>query len=359
MKEVDGFGWIEEASRGQRDRPARCKRNFCETCSLVLWAIIECGGMQMEQVRIGKSEVYTTKLGLGTNKVGGHNLFNNLNEQDGYDLLRAALDQGINLWDTAYMYGLGRSEEIIGDVLQDYDRSKVIIATKAAQDKSQDMAINNSAAFIRQAVDDALRRLKTDYIDIFYLHYPDETTPKDEAIETLDEIRKAGKIRAIGVSNFSLSQIKEANKNGKLDIVEDQYSLVHRAPVQAELKYLQEQNISFVPFFPLASGLLTGKYGLADWDKFKNTDGGQMLGDFSQDQYEQAIRGIDGVRQIADQHQATVTQTVLAWYMANPAISVVIPGARNVKQVESNAGALQVKLSPDEYQQIDDLFRNF
>ncbi|NUG66631.1 aldo/keto reductase [Lactobacillus mellis] len=313
----------------------------------------------MEKVRIGKSDVYTIKLGLGTNKVGGHNLFKNLNEKDGYDLVREALNQGINFLDTAYVYGIGRSEEIIGDVLQDYDRSKVIIATKAAQDKSQDMAMNNSADFIKKSVDEALLRLKTDYIDIFYLHFPDEKTPKDEAVETLDEIRKAGKIRAIGVSNFSLDQIKEANANGKVDIVEDQYSLVHRSAVKEELEYLQAQNISFVPYFPLASGLLTGKYSLDDWDKFKNTDGGQLLGDFSKEQYDKAIQGIEGVRKIADSHQATVTQTVLAWYMANPAISVVIPGARNVEQVKNNAAALHIELSPDEYQQIDQLFSDF
>ena len=313
----------------------------------------------MEKVRIGKSDVYTIKLGLGTNKVGGHNLFKNLNEKDGYDLVREALNQGINFLDTAYVYGIGRSEEIIGDVLQDYDRSKVIIATKAAQDKSQDMAMNNSADFIKKAVDEALLRLKTDYIDIFYLHFPDEKTPKDEAVETLDEIRKAGKIRAIGVSNFSLDQIKEANANGKVDIVEDQYSLVHRSAVKEELEYLQAQNISFVPYFPLASGLLTGKYSLDDWDKFKNTDGGQLLGDFSKEQYDKAIQGIEGVRKIADSHQATVTQTVLACYMANPAISVVIPGARNVEQVKNNAAALHIELSPAEYQQIDQLFSDF
>ena len=313
----------------------------------------------MEKVRIGKSDVYTIKLGLGTNKVGGHNLFKDLNEKDGYDLVREALNQGINFLDTAYVYGIGRSEEIIGDVLQDYDRSKVIIATKAAQDKSQDMAMNNSADFIKKAVDEALLRLKTDYIDIFYLHFPDEKTPKDEAVETLDEIRKAGKIRAIGVSNFSLDQIKEANANGKVDIVEDQYSLVHRSAVKEELEYLQAQNISFVPYFPLASGLLTGKYSLDDWDKFKNTDGGQLLGDLNKEQYDKAIQGIEGIRKIADSHQATVTQTVLAWYMANPAISVVIPGARNVEQVKNNAAALHIELSPAEYQQIDQLFSDF
>lgn len=313
----------------------------------------------MKKVRIGKSDVYTTKLGLGTNKVGGHNLFKDLKEKDGYDLVREALQQGINFLDTAYIYGVGRSEEIIGEVLQEYDRSKVIIATKAAQDKSHDMTMNNSANFIKKAVDEALLRLKTDYIDIFYLHFPDEKTPKDEAVEALDEVRQAGKIRAIGVSNFSLDQIKEANANGKVDIAEDHYSLVHRSPVKAEIEYLQAHNISFVPYFPLASGLLTGKYSFADWDKFKNTDGGKLLGDFSKKQYDEAIQGIEGIHKIAATHQVTVTQIVLAWYMANPVISVVIPGARNVKQVRDNAAAMKIELSSDEYQQIDQLFSFF
>ncbi|MFT8393349.1 MAG: aldo/keto reductase, partial [Liquorilactobacillus ghanensis] len=122
----------------------------------------------MTKINIGSSSVTSTKLGLGTNKVGGHNLFQNLQDQDGYDVVKTALDAGVQLLDTAYMYGLGRSEEIIGDVIQDYDREKIVIATKAAQDSQQDMKPNNQPAFLKKAVDEALKRLKTDYIDIFY-----------------------------------------------------------------------------------------------------------------------------------------------------------------------------------------------
>ncbi|MDF7639223.1 aldo/keto reductase [Lactobacillus sp. ESL0791] len=313
-----------------------------------------------QEIKIGKSDVVTSsKLGLGTNKVGGHNLYQDLNEQDGYALLRASLKKEINFWDTAFAYGLGRSEEMIGDVLQEYDRSQVIVATKAAQDKDNGMAINNSPQFLQEAVDEALLRLKTDYIDIFYIHFPDEKTPKDEAVDALDEMRQAGKIRAIGVSNFSLDQIKEANKNGKVDIVENEFSLIRRQQAKETMTYLKENNISFVPFFPLASGLLTGKYKASDWDKFKQTDNCKLLGTFSEGQFDQAIASVDQVRKIAQKHEATVTQVVLAWYMANPEISVVIPGARNVRQVESNAAALDVQLTPAEYQEIDRAFSKF
>lgn len=144
-----------------------------------------------KEVKIGKSDVIATKIGLGTNKVGGHNLFKSLDDRDGYAVVRAALDSGITLLDTAYMYGLGRSEEIIGEVLKEYDRSKLVIATKASQDPAQEHKKNNNTpAFLKQAVADALRRLQTDYIDIFYIHFPDEETPKDEAVAALVDLKK-------------------------------------------------------------------------------------------------------------------------------------------------------------------------
>lgn len=223
----------------------------------------------VETIKIGNSDVTSEKLGLGTNKVGGHNLFNDLKDEDGYAVVKEAIDKGITTLDTAYMYGLGRSEEIIGDVIQDYDRSKLVIATKAAQDPDNDNKPNNSPEFLKKAVDDALKRLKTDYIDIFYIHFPDETTPKDQAVAALQELKEAGKIKAIGVSNFSLDQIKEANKDGYVDVVEDNYSLVHREAEKNLFPYLKKNKIAFVPYFPLASGLLTGKYNLGDAKKFK------------------------------------------------------------------------------------------
>ncbi|MFT8556337.1 aldo/keto reductase [Liquorilactobacillus hordei] len=303
-----------------------------------------------EKVRIGKSDVVATKVGLGTNKVGGHNLFKNLDDQDGYAVVRAALDSGITLLDTAYMYGLGRSEEIIGEVIKNYDRSKVIIATKASQDPARDHDNNNTPAFLKQSVEDALKRLQTDYIDIFYIHFPDEGTPKDEAIATLADLKKEGKIKAIGVSNFTLDQIKEANKNGDVDIVEDNYSLVHRAAEKELLPYLRENEISFVPYFPLASGLLTGKYSALDADKFKQ---------FNSEQFRRIINNMSRIKEIAAKYDATAAQIVLAWYIANPDMSVVIPGARKLEQVASNAQAMNLTLTKDEYAEIDTAFKGF
>lgn len=302
----------------------------------------------LNQIKIGKSAVETTTLGLGTNKVGGHNLFEGLEDQDGYEVVRTALDSNIKLLDTAYAYGYGRSEEIIGDVIKDYDRSNITIATKAAQDVNLDYKPNNNPEFLTQQIDHALKRLKTDYIDIFYIHFPDETTNKAEAIEALVKARDAGKIKAIGVSNFSLEQIKEANADDVIDVVEDHYSLVHRDAEKELIPYLNERNITFVPYFPLASGILTGKYAKTDSGKFNQ---------YSQAEFDQIIDAVEKVRGIAESKDATVAQVVLAWYLKNPNLGVVIPGARKAEQVKSNVKATAIELSDQEYHQIDAWFK--
>lgn len=298
-------------------------------------------------VKIGKSEVVSGPLGLGTNKIGGHNLFDGLKDSDGEAVIKAALNDGITLLDTAFMYGLGKSEDIIGNVIQDFDRSKFVIASKAAQDPNNDLKPNNDPKFLTKSIDESLERLQTDYIDIFYIHFPDDKTPKAEAVDALAQAKKAGKIRAIGISNFNLDQIKEANQDGQVDVVENNYSLVHRDAESEIFPYLKAHQISFVPYFPLASGLLTGKYSRNDADKFSR---------FSTSKFNQIMDSLDQVKTIAGNHQATIAQTILAWYIANPDISVVIPGARLPEQVASNAKALDVQLSPAEFDEIDGLF---
>ncbi|AYF92087.1 aldo/keto reductase [Apilactobacillus bombintestini] len=308
-------------------------------------------------VKIGKSNVESTSLGLGTNAVGGNNLFPNLNDETGIQIVKTALDSGITLLDTAFAYGMGHSEELIGKAIQGYDRSKFVIATKAAQDTSNgDVTINNNPQFLKQAVEDALKRLQTDYIDIFYIHFPDDQTPKDEAVAALHELKEEGKIKAIGVSNFSLDQIKEANKDGYVDVVEDQYSLLHRDAENEMFDYLRENNISFVPFFPLASGLLTGKY--SEVVDFPEDDIRHGNPDFSGERFANIVKKVNGLKPLADKHDATIAQLVLAWYMKNPDITVVIPGAKKPEQVQSNAKAMNVSLSDEEYAQIDNEFKN-
>ena len=315
--------------------------------------------MRIKPDTFGKSEVVANPLGLGTNAVGGHNLFHALDDHAGKQLVDAAIANGINLLDTAYVYGLGHSEELIGEVIQRHHRPDLVIATKGAHDfSSGEEVINNDPAFLTAQVEASLRRLQTDYLDIYYIHFPDHDTPKAEAVGALQRLKEQGKIRAIGVSNFSLAQIKAANADGYVDVVEDEFSLLHQDHLtDGLLDYLHDHQISFVPYFPLASGLLTGKYD--HLVEFPADDIRSQIADFKEPRFSQILAAVEQVRPIAAAHNATVTQVILAWYLQNPLISAVIPGAKRAQQVEANAQAMNVALSNAEYQTITAVFKGF
>lgn len=313
----------------------------------------------VKAVQFGKSAVVANPLGLGTNAVGGYNLFPGLDDGAGRKLVDAAIANGINLLDTAYVYGLGHSEQLVGQVVKDHRREELMIATKGAHDFSTGReVIRNDPDFITQQVDQSLKRLGVDYIDIYYLHFPDHDTPKAEAVGALQRLREAGKIRAIGISNFNLDQIKEANADGYVDVVEDEFSLLHQDHLtEGMLDYLRDHQISFVPYFPLASGLLTGKY--VQDVSFPADDIRSQIADFKQPRYGKILAAVDQVRPIADRHGATVAQTILAWYLQNPLITAVIPGAKRADQVISNAQAMNIQLTAEEYQTIETAFADF
>jgi len=308
-----------------------------------------------KQVSLGKSDLHVNPIGLGTNAVGGHNLYPNLDEEAGKELVRTAINNGINFIDTAYLYGQGRSEELIGEVVKETGkRSELVIATKISPVfEGNDMTNNNSPSFLKEEVEKSLKRLQTDYIDLMYIHYADEETPKDEAVAALEELKTEGKIRSIGVSNFSLDQVKEANKKGNVDVYQGEYNLLNREAEETLFPYLVENNISFVPFFPLASGLLAGKYNKND--KFDDLRKG--LPYFQGEAFEQNLDKVEKVRKIADAKDAEVAHVVLAWYLTRDAVDTVIPGAKRGEQVLNNLKTLDVQLTNEEIQEINQIFK--
>ncbi|ADP34497.1 aldo/keto reductase [Bacillus atrophaeus] len=309
----------------------------------------------MQKTRIGKSDLQVFPIGLGTNAVGGHNLYPDLNEEAGKELVREALRSGVNLLDTAYIYGVGRSEELIGEVLREYNREDVIIATKAAHRKEgDDFVFDNSPEFLKQSVEDALKRLQTDYIDLFYIHFPDDHTPKDEAVKALHELKKEGKIRAIGVSNFSLEQLKEANKDGFVDVLQGEYNLLNREAESTFFPYIMENNISFVPFFPLVSGLLAGKY--TEDTTFPEGDLRREQENFQGDLFKENIKKVNQLAPIAEKHNVGIAHVVLAWYLARPEINILIPGAKRAEQLKDNMKTANVELTKEDISFIDELF---
>ncbi len=304
-------------------------------------------------VNLGKSDVEVFPIALGTNAVGGHNLYPNLDEEQGKDVVRQAINHGINLLDTAYIYGPERSEELVGEVVKEYPREQIKIATKGSHefDENQEVHQNNQPEYLKQQVENSLKRLQTDYIDLYYIHFPDDNTPKDQAVAALQELKEQGKIKAISVSNFTLDQLKEANKDGYIDVVQLEYNLLHREN-EAVLQYCVDHQITFIPYFPLVSGILAGKYD----ENTKFSDHRTTRRDFIPGVFEENVRRVKALESLAAAHQTSIANIVLAFYLTRPAIDVIIPGAKRAEQVVENIKAADIVLSDDEIQYIDELF---
>lgn len=308
-----------------------------------------------KQTQLGKTGIYLNPIGLGTNAVGGHNLYPNLDEAAGKELVRTAVENGVNFIDTAYLYGPGRSEELVGEAIKETGkRDETILATKGSvKFAGGEMQNDNTPSFLKQEVENSLKRMQTDYIDLYYIHYPDGVTPGYEAVGALKELKDQGKIRAIGLSNFSLDQLKEANRDGYVDVYQGEYNLINRSAEKEILPYTSEQSISFIPFFPLASGLLAGKYNKDMNFIDLRADMPHLQGEV----FEKNLEKVEQLREIANAKQAEVTHIVLAWYLTRDSLDTVIPGAKRAEQVLNNLKTLDVKLTAAEIAKIDGIFQ--
>ncbi|MFD1039245.1 aldo/keto reductase [Virgibacillus byunsanensis] len=306
----------------------------------------------VQKIELGKTGLHIHPIGLGANKIGEEN--KETNTEYGGKIIESAMENGLNFIDTAFLYGRGLSEEIIGKTLKENKwRNSAVIATKGSHKYvGDDVIVDNSPDFLNETVDQSLKRLQTDVIDLFYIHFPDEGTPKYESIGALQRLKEAGKIRAIGVSNFSMNQLKEANQDGYLEVVQGNYNLLDRSAEKELFPYLIENDISFVPYFPLASGLLAGKYNkdtiLSERQKKKPQ--------FQGDEYLKHLANVEKIRGIANKHHVEVAHVVLAYYLTKNPIDSVIPGARNSKQLIHNLKAADVEISSEDMETIDQVY---
>lgn len=301
-----------------------------------------------------KTDMQISALGLGTNAVGGHNLYKNLNEETGKDFVRAALDNGITFIDTADVYGKGRSEELVGEVLKEYDRSRFIIATKGGSDWRNGTK-NNAPAYLRRALEESLERLQLDYVDFYYIHWPDGETPISEAVAELSQLKKEGKIKAIGVSNVSLEQLKEANSTDEISAVQLAYNMLNREIEQEILPYCVENKISVVAYGPLAFGILGGTYT----EDFVLEDGDwrNSVPLFQEGNFEKNIRIVEQLKRVADTKGTDVSNLALAWLLEQPGVDAVIPGGKKPEQVLSNIAASDIRLEAEVLNEIDQILK--
>lgn len=302
-----------------------------------------------------KTDIQISALGLGTNAVGGHNLFEGLNEEEGKDFVRAALDNGITFIDTADVYGKGRSEELVGEVLKEYDRSRFVVATKGGSDWRTGTR-NNSPEYLRSALEASLKRLQLDYVDLYYIHWPDDKTPIAEAIAELSRLKQEGKIKAIGVSNFSLDQLREANSTTEISAIQLEYHMLDRKIEEDILPYCVENNISVVAYGPLAFGILGGNY-TKDL-QLEEGDWRNRVPLFQKGNFEKNIEIVEKLKEVADKKGTDVSNLALAWLLEQPGVDAVIPGGKKPEQVESNIAAAEIRLEAEVLDEVDKILKS-
>ncbi|WP_372868448.1 aldo/keto reductase [Planomicrobium okeanokoites] len=308
----------------------------------------------MKYSLLPKTDLKISAIGLGTNAVGGHNLYDNLNEEDGKNLVRTALDNGISFIDTADVYGTGRSEELVGEVLKEYPRDRYVIATKGGSDWRNGIR-DNSPEYLRKAVGESLERLQLESIDLYYIHWPDNKTPVKEAVAELAKLKAEGKIKALGVSNFTLEQLKEANSEGEISAIQLQYHMLDRSIEKDILPYCVEHGITVVPYGPLAFGILGGNY---DEDfLLEEGDWRKRVPLFKEGEFEKNLAIVEKLKALAGRLGTDVSKLALAWLLAQPGIDSVIPGGKRPDQVLANLEAADIELDEELLEEIDEILK--
>lgn len=312
----------------------------------------------MELRQLGRSGIGVSPVALGTWAVGGGPWWGASNDEESIAAIRAALDAGVNLVDTAPIYYFGHSERVVGRALKDGYREKAVVATKCGlpwftdapgplwfEQDGRCVVSCCQAPFIRREIEDSLRNLGVDVIDLYQLHLPQQPgleVPVDETMGVLQDLRREGKIRAVGVSNVTVPQLKDYLACGVVDTVQNKYSMLDRAAEVDVLPFCREHGIAFLGYQPLEQGLLTGKIRpeteLAP-GSFRNAI----------KWYEPAWRGricamLDGWSDLTAKYDCTTAQLVIAWTAAQPGVTSVLCGARKVRNAAENARAAEISL---------------
>lgn len=316
---------------------------------------------------LGKSGIEASVVGFGAWAIGGW-MWGGTKKNDPAGAIRAAIDHGINLIDTAPMYGYGHSEELVGAALKGI-RDKVVLATKCGMvwyknegdkffdasetgeaegeaDKKYEVYINLRPAMIRHEIEESLRRLKTDRIDLYQTHWQDSTTKTEDVMAELLLLKQEGKIRAIGCSNATIEQMERYQSVGQLDTDQEQYSMLQRQHEADNLPYCHDHQVALLAYSPMALGILSGKIG----PNHEFGDGDVRRGNpwYQKENRPKVDALLEVIRSVAEGKGITIAQTVIAWTLEQPGCSHALVGARNPDQAIANAKAGAVTLTEEE-----------
>ena len=301
----------------------------------------------MEKRKIGSLEV--SLVGLGCNNFGWR-----IDEAATKQVVDAALEAGINFFDTADVYGKTQSEEFLGRALGSR-RDQVVIATKFGIKIDDEHPGGGRPEYIRRAVEDRLRRLGTDRIDLYQIHRPDPEVPIEETLGALNELVRAGKVRELGCSNFSAEQLRAAEAAvqpgaARFVSVQNEYSLLKRDQEAEVIPTCEQLGLGLLPYFPLASGLLTGKYRQGE----PAPEGSRASAGFAERMLtEPNLTRVEALRNFVEARGHTLLELAFSWLVSRPVVASVIAGATKPEQIHANANAVSWKLTPEEQAEID------
>jgi aryl-alcohol dehydrogenase-like predicted oxidoreductase len=315
----------------------------------------------MEKRRLGKNGPLVPVIGFGT-WTFGKGQFGFTDENEAIAAVHHAIELGVNLFDSAAVYGWGSSEELLGRALKGR-RDRAFVATKGGRlwdTKTGARANDSSRAFLEKGLEESLRRLQTDYVDLFMIHWPDTSRPFSEPMETFARWQEQGKIRYGGVSNFSPEQVAECLKSFPIVCNQVGYHLFDRRPEATVLPFCREHGVGIMTYGSLAHGLLTGtltadtKFGPDD-DRSKGVLFGQPL--FQGEHYIRNLAIVETLKKIARTRGKTVVQLAAAWVLSNPAVTLALTGIRKPSELDENVGAAGWKLSTRDKKEIEDAFK--
>jgi len=315
----------------------------------------------MEARKLGNSDLQITQVGFGAWALGGGGWEFSWGPQEDADSLAAihrALELGINWIDTAAVYGTGHSEEVVGRAVKQWPGRRPYIFTKCVLtwDETRKVRPDHSAASIRRECEDSLRRLQTEVIDLYQMHWPprDNGSSLEEAWTAMSELQKAGKVRCIGVSNFDTAQMLRAQAIAPVTSNQPPYSIIRRAIEAAILPFSKEQGIGTISYAPMASGLLSGGMTLERAASLPPDDFRTRNPEFREPRLLKNLELVERLRRVGARHGRGPGEVAIAWVLRNPAITGVIVGARNAQQADGVMRAGELKLAAGEIAEIED-----
>jgi len=310
--------------------------------------------------RLGNSDLQITRVGYGAWAVGGGGWQFGWGPQDDDDSVAAihrSLELGVNWIDTAAVYGLGHSEEVVARALRDWKGPRPLVFTKCAMrwDKDGRVTKVHSAESIRQECEDSLRRLHVDVIDLYQIHWPPEDNGPgvEESWRTMAALQKEGKVRWIGVSNYDVPQLQRCEKIAPVTSLQPPYSLIRRQIENEILPHCERRGIGVIAYSPMASGLLTGAMTRERIAKFPEDDWRKNSSEFREPKLSKNLELVERLKKVAARYKATPGAIAIAWTLRLPAVTGAIVGARNAKQAEEVMRAGAIKLSPQDIAEIE------